>query len=361
MGLIMCAVMAYKQYKYALNYDLGYDTKNIVNITVKGDYIDLLENEYTKMSEVAETSRSSVILGTRNLMPADAMSEDQSDTIMFSCNYVDSKYLDMHGFKLLAGTEFTNDPKEGNIQNDIIVNEQFLKALDLGSPEEAIGKHIWYFGGEEKLKIQGVVRDFISMSLDAKAPEAFGFLNRPADENAILGVKIAGSNLLETMRELERHYKKIDSVHPFEATFYDDQIARTYEDSKTTYTIVSFLAFLAISISTLGLLGMAVFTIETRMKEISIRKVLGAGTRNLMLLLSRSFLAMIIIAAAVAIPVTLYIVEELILNKFLYRTEIGLMETFSGLATILLVGILTVGWQVRTAAVQNPADLLRDE
>jgi putative ABC transport system permease protein len=359
-GLIMCAVMTHKQYEYALNYDLGYDTENIVNITLHGDYGDVLENEYAKMSDVAGTSRSSVILGTRNLMPADAMSEDHGDTIMFSCNYIDSKYLDMHGFRLVAGTGFINDLTREKSQNTIIVNEQFLKALKVGSPEEAIGKYIWYFG-EERLKIQGVVGDFISMSLDAEAPEAFGFLNRSADGNGSLGVKIATDNLLATMQALEKTYKKMDPVHPFEATFYDDQIAKTYEDSKTTFTIISFLAFLAISISTLGLLGVAVFTIETRMKEICIRKILGAGITNLMLLLSRSFLVMITIAAAIAIPVTLYIVDDLILNEFLYRIETGRMETLSGLAIVLLIGVLTVGWQVRRAAVQNPADLLRDE
>jgi len=288
------------------------------------------------------------------------MSVDRSDTIMFSCSYIDSKYLRMHGFELIAGTGFT-PLTEGKSQSNIIVNEGFLKDLELGSPEEAIGKQIWYFNGEVKLEVQGVVRDFISMSLEAEAPKAFGFLNGAGDGYGILGVKIAGNDLLATMEKLEKSYKVLDPVHPFEATFYDDQIAKTYADSKTTYVIVSFLAFLAISISTLGLLGMAVFSIETRMKEISIRKVLGAGIRNLMLLLSRSFLVMITIAATIAIPVTRYIVDDVILNQFLYRTEIGLMEMLSGLVIVLLIGVLTVGWQVRKAAVQNPADLLRDE
>lgn len=359
-GLIMFTVIALKQYKYALNYDLGYDTENIINVTVKKDYIDVLENEYARIAGVVETSKSSVILGTRNLMPADAMSEDQSDTIMFSSNYIDGKYLSMHGFKLLAGSGFTSDPYQDSIQNsDIIVNEQFLKALDLGSPNDAIGKYIWYFG-EEKLKIRGVVRDFISMSLDAEAPKAFGFLNRPADEEAVLGVNVAGTNLIAVMQGLETTYKKVDNVHPFKATFYDDQIARTYEESKSIYTIVSFLAFLAISISTLGLLGMAIFTIETRMKEICIRKVLGAGILNLILMLSRNILIIIVIGAAIAIPFTRYIVDDVILNNFLYKTEIGFIELFSGLAIVLFISVLTVGWQLLKAATQNPTDLLRD-
>lgn len=359
-GLIMCAVMVHKQYKYVLNYDLGYDTESIVNVKVRGNYTGLLESEYAKMAEVVETSRSSVILGTRNGMMADAKPEDRSDTIMFSCNYIDSKYLDMHGFELVAGTGFLTAPKEGEIQNTIIVNEGFLKELKLGSPEEAIGKQIWYFD-EVKLEIQGVVRDFISKSLDAEAPRAFGFLNGETEESRILGVKIASNDLLATMEKLEKSYKKMDPVHPFEATFYDDQIAKTYENSKTTYTIVSFLACLAISISTMGLMGIAVFTIESRMKEICIRKVLGAGIRNLSLLLSRTLFLVITIAATVAIPVSFYIVDDVILNDFLYRTEMGLMETLSGLVVVMLIGVLTVSWQVRQAAVQNPADLLRDE
>jgi len=343
-----------------LNYDLGYDTENIVNINIEGDYLEVLENEYAKMSEVVETSRSSVILGTRGAIIGDAMSEDQIDTIMFSCNYIGTNYLDMHGLELLTGTGFLSPLKKGETQNNIIVNETFLKELKLGAPEEAIGKRIWYFG-EVKLEIKGVVRDFISMSLDAEAPKSFVFLNRSVNENRILGVKIASNDLLATMEKLEKSYKELDPVHPFEATFYDDEIAKTYEDSKSTYTIISFLAFLAISISTLGLLGMAVFTTESRMKEICIRKVLGARIRNLMLLLSRGFLVMLTIGAVIAIPVTLYIVDDMILHEFLYKTEIGFMETLSGLVIVLIIGVITVGWQIREAAIQNPADLLRDE
>ena len=357
-GLIMCAVMVHKQFKYALSYDLGYDTENIVNVNMHGGYIDVLQNEYNKLPEVVETSRSSVVLGTRQMIPADAMSEDRSDTVMFSCSYVDSNYLPMHGFELIAGTNFTPPISEGN-QNNIIVNERFLKVLKLGSPEEVIGKHVWYFG-EEKLTVQGVVKDFIAMSLDAEAPEAFGFLNRGSDDQ-ILCVKIASDDLQATMEKLERAYKVLDPVHPFEATFYDDQIAETYENSRRTYTIVSFLALLAISVSTLGLLGIAVFTIETRMKEICVRKVLGAGVRSLTLLLSRSFLIMITIATVIAIPATYYIVDDMILSEFLYRSEIGFFEMISGLLIVLLIGVLTIGWQVRTAAVQNPADLIREE
>ena len=142
---------------------------------------------------------------------------------------------------------------------------------------------------------------------------------------------------------LEDSYKEVDLVHPFEATFYDNKIAETYQQYKATYTVISFLAFLAISISTLGLLGMAAFATESRMKEISIRNVLGARVRNLMLLLSRDFLVMIVLAGLVAIPVTLYIVENMVLNEFLYRAEIGPIEILSGFTIVMVISALTIG------------------
>ncbi|MEO0553823.1 MAG: ABC transporter permease [Bacteroidota bacterium] len=359
-GLIMCAVMVHKQYQYVLNYDLGYDTENIVNIQIQGDYMDQLENEYTKMSEVVATSRSYVVLGTRNAELGEAFSEDKSDMVLFTTNYIGQNYLDMHGFELIAGSGFQASLKEEQIQNAIVVNETFLRELDLGDPHEAIGKNIWYFG-ERKMLIQGVVKDFISMSLDAEVPKAFAFVNMRATGDGILGVKIASNDLWNTMEKLEKSYKELDPVHPFEATFYDDEIARTYASSKTTYSVISFLAFLAISISTLGLLGMAIYTSESRLKEVSIRKVLGAGISSLMLLLSRAFLGMIIIAAVIAVPGATYIVDDYILNEFLYRTEIDLIEMLSGFIIVLFIGVLTVGWRVRAAAVQNPAKLLRNE
>lgn len=359
-GLIMCAVIVHKQYKYILNYDLGYNTENIINVTVNGEYIDLLENEFGNMAEVVEMSRSSMILGTREMLPGDAMPEDRSDTILFSSNYIDNRYLDMFGFELIAGTGFQAPLKEGEPQHAIIVNESFLKRLGLGSPQEAIGKNIWYFD-ESKLEIQGVVKDFISKSLNTEAPEAFGFLNGYGNHNTILGVKVTGNDLTATINKLEVAYRKMDPIHPFEATLYDDQIAKTYDDSRATYVVVSFLALLAISISTLGLLGMAVYSIETRRREICIRKVLGAQVRNVLMLVSARFITMIIIAALIAIPIAYYIIDKMILSEFIYRTKIGLFEILSGLLIVLIIAGLSIGWQLRNAVVQNPADSLREE
>lgn len=266
----------------------------------------------------------------------------------------------MHEFKVLAGTTFLNPLTEGGDAKYIVVNEGLLNELDLGTPDEAIGKTISYNG--TKVSILGVVKDFVDIGLTKKLFNSFAFVYPVGTEQyKSLAVKFRSTNLHSMMEELKKDYESLDPIHPFEFNFYDDQIANNYRQQKVTYTLISFLAFLAISISMLGLLGMAVFTTESRIKEISIRKVLGAGLTSLMLLLSRGFLMLMVLAGLLAIPITLYIVDHMVLNEFLYRAEIGLIEILSGFAIVMVIGVLIIGWQIRMAAVQNPADLLRND
>lgn len=357
-GLIMCSVLIYNQYEYAMNYELGYDTENIVNVRIKGDYAERLENDYAAISDVAQTSRSKRTLGYSTVFGT-AETEDKSQTIRFLINEIDHNYLDMHDFKLLAGSKFQKPLSNNENREQIIINEEFMKALELKSPDAAIGQHLWY--NDQKLEIIGVVENFVTTSLVWEVDKKFGFIQSSLNDDGILGVKLQGKNKFDAIQKLEQKFKERDPNHPFEADFYDDLIAISYREYKSMYTIISFLAFLAISISTLGLLGMAVFTVETRIKEISIRKVLGASNSNLLRLLSRGFLVMVIIAAALAIPITLYLVDDFILNQFSDRIEIGPLEVLSGFILVLLIGALTVGWQVRTAAIKNPAHVLRRE
>lgn len=360
MGLITSAILVYKQYQFTLQYDLGYETEQIINVKVKGQYAQQLKHEYTKLAEVVEASCSSIMLGTGNGSIGIVHAEDRSNSIRFLLNHVDQHYLGMHNFEILAGSGMLPQQNNDQAPRHIIVNQEFLKSLDLGSPVDAIGKVIWF--NNHQLTIHGVVKDFINASLTMDLFGAFAFVV-PDSLNRFqyVGVKIQGSNILHTMDELEAAYKKIDPVHPFEASFYDDSIAETYQHHKATYTVISFLAFLAISISALGLLGMAVFTVETRLKEISMRRVLGADLANLMFILSKGFLKILIAAGVIAIPLSLYIVNKKILNEFIYRIEIGLIDVLSGFVVVFVLGILTVCWQIYSTSVRNPADVLRAE
>lgn len=356
----MCALIVYKQYKFALNYDLGFKTENIVNIPIRGDYIDLLQSEYERLPEIQETSKSLLPMGVRYGMIGLSISESKMDSVFHQFNQVDEKYLDMHQYEFLAGRGFSEPLKEGETSRYVVVNESFLKALNLGSPESALGKNIWRNGA--KYEVLGVVQDFIHSDLTGALHNSFAFFQPTStDHYQFLGVKIASKDMLGTMEQLEVTYGKFEEAYPFDGVFYQDQIAKTYEQHLGTYKIVTFLAFLAITISTLGLLGMAVYTKESRLKEISIRKVFGASPVNIMMLLSRGFLVLIFLAGLIAIPITLFIVDEMILNEFAYRVNFGFIEIMSGLLLVFLIGTLTVFWQTHDAAVQNPINALRTE
>ncbi len=368
-GLIMSAVLVNKQYKYALGYDLGFETENIINVKVKGDYGDQLEAEFNRVSEVAETSRSSMAMGTGGAELAWALTEDKSQKAMLFWNGIDEKYLNMHDFEIIAGTGFLRALKKGESNKQIIVNEHLLQTLNLGSPEEAIGKFIWVQGYvRDRLQITGVVKNFINTSLNAgqgdeiMANKNFAFVQgMPVFTHGLIAVKFKTNDLPGFVQKLESIYNGVDNSHPFEADFYKDQIAKTYESEKNIFTLVSFLAFLAISISMLGLLGMAVFTTESRLKEISIRKVLGADSRDLTLLLSRGFLMLIGLSALIAIPLSNYVVNEKVLSSFNYRAPTGIIDWLSGFLVVLFIGTLTIAWQIRQATTRAPSTLLRNE
>ncbi len=368
-GLIMSAVMVNKQYQFAVNFDMGFNTERIINIKVKGDYASKLEATLQRIPEVEQTSISLMTMATGQAELARVESEDKEHKGRIFWNSIDEKYLSMHNFELVAGRGFESPLQGQTLGNQVILNEHILQSLQLGSPEEAIGKFITIHGyARGKYQVIGVVENFVNTSLNAghdsdiMKEKNFGFIQgMPGFSNGQIGVKFRSDNLVDLVQKLETAYLEFDQKHPFEAEFYNDQIAETYRAQKTTVTLISFLAFLAISISMLGLLGMAVYITESKMKEISIRKVLGAGFVNLMTLLSRGFAFMIIIAAFIAIPITKYILDDKILGQFNYRPETNLMDLLSGFLIVLLIGFFTVTWQIRQAAIRNPSDLLRNE
>lgn len=368
-GLIVCAVLVNKQYQFALNYDLGFRTENVLNVKIHGDYLSKLETEFAKIPEVVGTSRTMMTMGTGNGELAIAQNEDGSQVVSMFWNSIDEKYLDLHEYEIIAGTNFLPGNGDPGAMDKIIINEHLVKSLGLESPEEAIGTFMHIKGYlRAKVMIVGVVKNFVNTSLDAAgmgeimAIKDFAFTQRKANHTfGLLAVKYLADDLPMLLQKLEAAYVQFEPKEPFQASFYEDDIAKTYESQKTTFNLVTMLALLAMSIALLGLLGMAVFTTESRMKEISVRKVLGASLRGLMLLLSRGFVLIIVISGIIAIPAAWYIVDEKLLTAFEYRTQTGLLDLLSGFLVVLFLGVITIIWQVRMAANKNPTEVLRNE
>ena len=273
-------------------------------------------------------------------------------------------YLKLHDHEIIAGSDFDESYLNSNVNSGIIVNRKFLEFFKINSPEQAIGKK--FEMQEGKVTVIGVIDDFhFGTTEDELAP--FLFVNGMGDgtekwpDYRQINLKLKKGNIKEAIAQIESAWKQVDQVHQFQATFYSDDIERAYSFLKSLINIIGLLAIISISIATLGLLGMVVFTTETRIKEISIRKILGASESNLLALLGKNFMVLLCLAALIAIPLTFYTFNEYVLQDYIYRPKIGFFELGGGALLILMIGLVIVFSQTIIAARRNPAQTLRSE
>ncbi len=164
-----------------------------------------------------------------------------------------------------------------------------------------------------------------------------------------------------TLAKIESTWKKIDRVHLFKARFYEEEIEAAYNEFAAMIKIIALLSLIAISIASMGLFGMVVFTTETRLKEISIRKLMDASFGNLIYLLSRGFLVLFSISALIALPITYIFFQKFVLIRFPYHTPMKFAELFIGLLAVLSIALIMIGSQKMKAAKSNPAVVLKGE
>jgi putative ABC transport system permease protein len=210
------------------------------------------------------------------------------------------------------------------------------------------------------MTIVGVMQDFHYGRVE-NLIEPVAFMFWTPEDRAIINAKIQSADMLATREKIESAWKKFDRVHPFQAKFFDEEIEEAYSEFSVQIKIIGFLSILAISIASMGLFGMVVFTTETRLKEISIRKMMGATSGNLIYLLSRGFLLLLSISALIALPITYIFFEKFVLTNLPYHTPVQIAELFVGLLVVLLIAFIMIGSQTMKAARRNPAEVLRSE
>ncbi|MBO0931060.1 ABC transporter permease [Fibrella aquatilis] len=362
---ITTTAIGYVQYKNILAFDLGFRTENILNINMQGNKPDALLKELGEMPEVTALSRSLIITSIGNAWGGYMTSADSRDSALVMTNHVDENYLPLHGYKLLAGSNFRARPATANAVSEVIVNQQVLKRFNIATndPQQAVGQQITFSNFQlhgRKMTIVGVIKDFHYGKVD-NLIEPVAFMPWTPEDRAVVNAKIQTTDMLATRAKLEAAWKKIDRIHPFEAEFYDDAIEAAYSEFSAIIKIIGFLSILAISIASMGLFGMVVFTTETRLKEISIRKVMGASPVNLVYLLSHGFLVLLSVSALIALPVTYLFFERVVLTKFPYHTPVRGAEVFVGLLMVLLIAFVMIGSQTIKAARRNPVDVLKSE
>lgn len=362
---ITATAVGYVQYKNILSFDLGFNTENILNINMQGNKPDALLKELKEMPEVTGLSRSLIVTSVGNAWGGYMTYTNSRDSAMVLTNNVDENYLALHGYKLVAGGNFIARPTAASAASEVIVNQQVLKRFNIagGDPEKAIGQDITFSNfnvHRRKMTIVGVMKDsHYGMVDNVIGPVAF--IPWAPGDRAIINAKIQSADMHATLTRIESTWKNIDRIHPFKAQFYDEEIEAAYNEFAAIIKIIGFLSLLAISIASMGLFGMVVFTTETRLKEISIRKLMGASSGNLIYILSRGFLILLSISALIALPVTYLFFQKFVLTRFPYHTPVQFTELFVGLLAVLSIAIIMIGSQTMKAAKSNPVAVLKSE
>jgi putative ABC transport system permease protein len=358
---ITATLIGYSQYRGFLSFDLGFTTENILNIRMQGNKSSLLKKELAEIPAVRQiaTSRMITSLGSLYGTKLKYKEKDVEDSSSVWLNFVDENYIPLLRHQLIAGTNFKNRPTRDN-ETEVIVNEQVLKRFRITkrNPGEAVGKQVTI--DNKRLTIVGVLKDFHYGTMDNKIePTVFRYSDE--ESGGYLNVGIKSEDYPAAMSSIEAAWRKIDKVHPLNAVFYDEQIEQAYSQFEVMVKVIGFITFLAICIASMGLFGMVVFTTETRLKEISIRKVLGASEGGLIFLLSKGFLLLLVIATLIALPATYLFFDQVVLTKFVYHQPIGVTELLASVLVVMFIAFLMIGSQTLKAARSNPANVLKSE
>ena len=356
-ALMIATIVLVKQIDFINGKDLGFDKNQIVNVPMP-EYdqatLDKLRDRLQKYPEI-----KSISFGTNP--PTDPSfwygeydyHTDRSKTIITGhVKFVDEAYMNTYGLKIIAGTDFIHSDS----LPQVIVNEEFVNKMGIEDPSLAVGKSVRAYG--MNTVIMGVVKDFHAQSLHHEIPALI--LIKSGYYLQTAGIKIAPDNTKLALDHIKNEWTMIFREREFKYSFLEDTISDFYKADRDKSTLLQLFAGVAILVACLGMYGLVSFLAVQRIKEIGIRRVLGANIANILSLLSKEFLMLILIALIVATPMAYFGVEGW-LEAFPYRVEVDLwMITSAGLASVV-IALLTVSIRSFKAATANPVNAIRQE
>ena len=358
-GLIATTIIMAKQIGFLKNKNTGYHAENVVLIEMLPEdlssHFETFKDLMVQQSSVVNISRSSRVVGEpwpwSIILRTDQGPED-SKRVFF--NQVDYGYFETMGIRISEGRTFsvanTSDPTRS-----IIINQSAADYLGLENP---VGHQVHFFEQDGPRTIVGVVEDFNYTSLH----EAVGpmVVVLPFIDLKRMYVRFKGGNLQDQIETLENGWEQVASGMPLEWRFLNDDLNRLYRSEEHLSAMFQGLSLLAIMLACLGLYGIMKFIINRRIKEIGVRKVLGASIRSLYDLLVRKYLYQVVIGLVIIVPITHYFMSSW-LEEFAYHIQISWwIYPLSSLALILVI-LLSITYEVMRAARLNPTRLLRDE
>jgi predicted permease len=365
--LVIATLVVSKQVRYSLNKDLGYKKEAIIHFRAPFNHFSdepdkrrfaLLEKikSIPAVEKVALGSRPPAHEGANSTTLKVNTGEKETE-LMVETMAVDPEYFEIYKLKLLAGKY----PAKSDTAKEYIINESYARALGFKNPADAVGKTV--FRSNWRAPIVGVIADFHTKSThEAIKPLAFFAASGQSFQlHASLKPQDNSPGLWkETLDKIEKEFKSLYPDAEFEYKFFDETIAAFYKKEQDIKRLLNWSAGLCIFISCLGLLGLVIYTTNTRTKEIGVRKVLGASVVQIVSLLSKDLVSLVLVAFVIAAPLA-WVAMNNWLQDFAYRTSISWWVFAACGIGMLLIAIVVLGIRTVKAAVANPVKSLRTE
>jgi putative ABC transport system permease protein len=355
--LIISTIIISRQINFIQNQNLGYDRDNLIYLRLEGNLgpqYNIFKNEALKAGGITSITRSdnSPTSIENSTGGVDWDGKDPNINIAFTQTDVGYDFVKTMKLKLLQGRDFSRDFATDTA--GFIINESALKRIGYKDP---IGKRLTFWG--QKGTIIGVLKDFHYASLhDPILPIVIRLGEN--DNTGFALIRAQPGQTRQAIASLAAITQQLNPNFQFNYNFSDDEFKKLYSDEQVISQLSNSFAFLAILISCLGLFGLSIFTASQRVKEIGIRKVLGAGIGSLFMLLSSEFLALVFIAFIIASPLAWYAMSNW-LQKYAYRTQIEWWIFLVAGIVSIVVTVITISFQTLKAALTNPVKSLRSE
>jgi putative ABC transport system permease protein len=350
--LIIATITIYSQFNFLMEYDLGYNDKNVValsNENIDRQKLEVLKTELLKNPSIESVSGDQ---GGRQGTMAHINGDHE---MLFDIKNVDENYLSLFEIPVVKGRDFLKE----NISDSakaVLVNETFAKEAGWKNP---LGQTVDFYYNNKKYSVIGVVKDYHFLSLKEKIPSQL-FIMNPQYSFRDIFIRLKSGNTAESINFIEKTFKQLFPFKVYQYSFKDEKNAEEYYSEAKWKQIISFGAVLTIFISCIGLFGLATLSAERRKKEIGIRKVLGSTVEAIVIKLSNDFLKLIIISALIASPAAWWAMHKW-LENYPYRISMNIWMFAAAGLLVVLIALATVGFQAVKAAVANPADSLRTE
>jgi putative ABC transport system permease protein len=355
--LIIGTFIIHGQIDFCVNKNLGFEKDHVVVLPVRSNDFQMKYESFRitllNNPRFISVSGSSTVpgrpVGERGMFPDGNVWHPRNSI------FVDYDFLPTLGIEIKEGRNFSRDfPTD--VDDAYIVNEAAVKNFGW---DQAINKKIFWAGDKNKKgHVIGVVKDFHYKSFHQKIEPLVLHMTRGG--RSYISVRVSGKNLTKTMSFLKNKWLEFNPGHPFDYFFLDDNFDTLYRAEEKMGKIIRYFTFLALFISCLGLFGLASYILEQRTKEIGIRKVLGASSAGIVVMLSKEFLRWVLIANILAWPIVYFAMNRWLQN-FAYRTNISVWVFLFSAAIVLLISLVTISYQSMKTAAANPVDSLRYE